>query len=311
MSGARSETRFRAESSQVHWQAYAALFIGVLILSSSAILTDLADAPGSVVSFYRMAIGTAVLTIPFALRARGRNISLKSKGLWLAVLAGAFFGLDLAAWATGITHAGATIPTLLGNMAPVVVGLGAWLIFKEKLHIGFWLGLAVALAGVIAVLNLNLSGVMGVDAGALFGLLSALFYGSYLLVVQKGRDNLDAVSFFWIAAFSSTITLLILVFILGDPLTGYSSFSYWNFIGLGVVVQGVAWLLINYAQGFLPASIIAPTLLLQPVLTPFLAGPILGETFTTQQWLGGATVLLGIIIVYRSRQLRRLVAQNI
>lgn len=300
------------ESSQhVHWQAYAALFIGVLVLSASAILTDLADAPGSVVSFYRMAIGTAVLTIPFALRARGRNISLKSKGLWLAVLAGVFFGLDLAAWATGITYAGATIPTLLGNMAPVIVGLGAWLIFKEKLHIGFWLGLAVALIGVIAVLNLNLNGVMGVDAGALFGLLSAFFYGSYLLVVQKGRDNLDAVSFFWIAALSSTITLLILVFILGDPLTGYSSFSYWNFIGLGVVVQGIAWLLINYAQGFLPASIVAPTLLLQPVLTPFLAGPILGETFTAQQWLGGATVLLGIIIVYRSRQLRRLVAQNI
>lgn len=300
------------ESSQhVHWQAYAALFIGVLVLSASAILTDLADAPGSVVSFYRMAIGTAVLTIPFALRARGRNISLKSKGLWLAVLAGVFFGLDLAAWATGITYAGATIPTLLGNMAPVIVGLGAWLIFKEKLHIGFWLGLAVALIGVIAVLNLNLNGAMGVDAGALFGLLSAFFYGSYLLVVQKGRDNLDAVSFFWIAALSSTITLLILVFILGDPLTGYSSFSYWNFIGLGVVVQGIAWLLINYAQGFLPASIVAPTLLLQPVLTPFLAGPILGETFTAQQWLGGATVLLGIIIVYRSRQLRRLVAQNI
>lgn len=308
MSESHSESSARPES-RVRWQAYATLFVGVLILSSSAILTDLADAPASVVSFYRMAIGTAVLTIPFALRAR--NISLQSNGLWLAALAGVFFGLDLAAWATGITYAGATIPTLLGNMAPVVVGLGAWLIFKEKLRLGFWLGLAVALAGVIAVLDLNLSGVMGVDAGALFGLLSAFFYGSYLLVVQKGRDHLDALSFFWIAALSSTITLLLLIFILGDPLTGYSSFSVWNFIGLGVFVQGGAWLLINYAQGFLPASIVAPTLLLQPVLTPFLAGPILGETFTTQQWLGGATVLLGIIIVYRSRRLRRAAAPSI
>lgn len=298
-------------SHQAHWQAYAALFVGVLILSSSAILTDLADAPGSVVSFYRMAIGTAVLATPFALRARGRKFSLASRGLWLAVLAGVFFGLDLAAWATGITHAGATIPTLLGNMAPVIVGLGAWLIFKEKLHIGFWLGLAVALCGMVAVLDLDFSGAMGVDSGALFGLLSAFFYGAYLLVVQKGRDDLDAVSFFWFAAFSSSVTLLLLVVVLGDPLTGYSSFSVWNFIGLGVVVQGGAWLLINYAQGFLPASIVAPTLLLQPVLTPFLAGPILGETFSLQQWLGGATVLLGIIIVYRSRQLRRVVAQTI
>jgi drug/metabolite transporter (DMT)-like permease len=291
-------------------KALLALVFGVLVISSSAILTDWADAPGSVVSFYRMAIGTLVLTIPFVARWR-KSAALSTRGLWLAVLAGVFFGLDLAAWATGITHAGATIPTLLGNMAPVWVGLGAWLIFKEKLKPGFWLGLAVAIAGVIAVLELDFSGGMQVNAGALFGILSAFFYGAYMLVTQKGRDHLDALSFFWVAALSSTITLAALIFVLGDPLTGYSSFTYWNFLGLGVVVQGIAWLAINYAQGYLPASLVSPTLLIQPVLTAFLAGPLLGEIFSTQQWLGGAAVLLGIIIVYRSRTVRTAVAESL
>ncbi len=292
-------------------KALLALIFGVLVISSSAILTDLADAPGSVVSFYRMAIGTVVLAIPFAARWR-KSPTLSSRGVWIAVIAGVFFGLDLAAWATGITHAGATIPTLLGNMAPVWVGLGAWLIFKEKLKPGFWLGLAVAIAGMVAVLQLDFSGgEMQVNSGALFGVLSAFFYGAYMLITQKGRDHLDAISFFWIASLSSTITLVVLIFVLGDPLTGYSSFTYWNFIGLGVVVQGIAWLAINYAQGYLPASLVSPTLLIQPVLTAFLAGPLLSEVFSTQQWLGGAAVLLGIIIVYRSRMVRTAVAESL
>jgi drug/metabolite transporter (DMT)-like permease len=291
-------------------KALLALIFGVLVISSSAIMTDLADAPGSVVSFYRMGIGTLVLAIPFASRWR-RSAALSTRGLWLAVLAGVFFGLDLAAWATGITHAGATIPTLLGNMAPVWVGLGAWLIFKEKLKPGFWLGLAVALAGMIAVLQLDFGGAMQVNAGALFGVVSAFFYGAYMLVTQKGRDHLDALSFFWVAALSSTITLAVLILVLQDPLTGYSTFTYLNFIGLGVVVQGIAWLAINYAQGYLPASLVSPTLLIQPVLTAFLAGPLLGETFSLQQWLGGAAVLLGIIIVYRSRVVRTAVAESL
>jgi drug/metabolite transporter (DMT)-like permease len=289
------------------WKPYLALFIGVFILGFSAIFTRWAAAPGSVVSFYRMAIGTLVLAIPFAARLRRQPIPLRSRGFWLAALAGLFFGLDLAAWATGINAGGATIPTLLANHAPIWVGLGAWLIFKEKLSPLFWLGLALALAGVIAVLDLDFSQLQ-LGPGAVFALLAAFFYGAYQLTAQVGRDDLDALSFFWIAAVSSTSTLLVLVFILGDPLTGYSTFSILNFLALGVIVQGLGWMLINFAQGYLPASQVSPTLLLQPVGTAILAGPLLGESFTAQQWLGGLTVLLGIVVVFRSRRVRRIVA---
>ncbi len=299
------------DSSGPLWKPYAALFAGVGILGFSAIFTRLADAPGAVVSFYRMAIGTAVLAIPFAAVFRRHKPKLPPRGFWLAVLAGAFFGLDLASWATGINAAGATIPTLLGNLAPVIVGLGAWLLFKEDLSWFFWLGLAIALAGVVTVLGLDFNGAMAFNPGALFGLLSALFYGSYLLTAQKGRDQLSALSFFWIAAAASTLSLLVLILVLGNSLTGYPASTYLYFLALGVLVQGGGWMLINYAQGYLPASLVAPTLLVQPVLTAILAGPLLAEIFTLQQWLGGAAVILGIIVVYSSRRVRRLVAEKI
>jgi drug/metabolite transporter (DMT)-like permease len=287
-----------------HWLAYLALSIGVITLGFSAIFIRWADAPGPVVSFYRMAIGTLALTIPFATRLNHMRV-ISRRGFLLALLAGLFFAFDLASWSTGISVAGATIPTLLGNMAPVIVAFGAWLLFKEKLSANFWLGLLLAIIGAIAVLNLDFSHGFEMRPGSLFGLASAFFYGVYFLITQKGRDELDALSFFWLATLSSTLTLLVLSLALGSPLTGYSTFTYLNFLASGLIVQGVGWLAINYAQGYLPASLVAPTLLSQPVLTALFAGPLLGERFTITEWLGGAVVVIGILIIHRSHRITK------
>jgi drug/metabolite transporter (DMT)-like permease len=99
--------------------------------------------------------------------------------------------------------------------------------------------------------------------------------------------------------------------VLKDPLTGYPISTYLNFFGLGVLVQAIGWLAINYAQGFLPASLVSPTLLIQPLLTAILAGPLLGETFSAVEMLGGVAVLGGIVIVYRSRQVTKVVGETI
>lgn len=289
------------------WKPYLALTLGIVILGFSAILTRWANAPGSVVSFYRMAIGTAVLTIPFASRFK-LSKPLPRRGLWLAIGAGIFFALDLAAWATGITYAGATIPTLLGNTAPLWVGLGAWLLFRENLKPAFWLGLGLAMLGALVVLGLDFNNGFDFNKGAMLGLLGSLFYGAYMLTAQRSRDVLDTLSFFWIAALSSTITLFFLCLLINAPLLGYPTSTYINFLLLGVLVQAAGWMAINYSQGYLPASVVSPTLLSQPVLTAILAGPLLGEQFTTIEWLGGVAVVAGIVIVHRSRQIKRLVA---
>jgi drug/metabolite transporter (DMT)-like permease len=284
-----------------HWTAYLALSTGIITLGFSAIFVRWANAPGAVVSFYRMAIGAAALAIPFASRwNRKRGIS--RRGIVLALVAGIFFALDLVTWSTGISLAGATIPTLLGNMAPVVVAFGAWLLFKEKLSFSFWIGLLLAIGGVIAVLNLDFSRGFAIRPGALLGLAAGFFYGLYFLITQKGREELDALSFFWLATLTSAITLLILSLLLGNPLSGYSTLTNLNFLASGLIVQGLGWLAINYAQGYLPASLVAPTLLSQPVLTAIFAGPLLGERFTLTEWLGGAVVVAGIILVHRSHR---------
>lgn len=62
----------------------------------------------------------------------------------------------------------------------------------------------------------------------------------------------------------------------------------------------IGYLAITYALGHLPAAIVSPTLIGQPILTAILAIPMLGEIPNPTQWLGGAVALAGIYIVNQS-----------
>lgn len=280
--------------------AYLALAGGLVALGFSAVFVRLAEVPGSVAGFYRMFIGLLFLTIPFANSRRA-----KPRPTWIAVrialLGGLFFAIDLIFWATGVVLSGATNPTLMSNTAPLWVGLGTLLLFKEKLPAGFWWGLAIAMMGAVLVLGLDALKSFDLGLGTLYGLIAGIFYGGYFLVTQRGRRVLDAISYFWYSVLGATVVLFFINLALGNPLIGYSRGSYLALIGLGVVSQGLGWLAINYAQGHLSATVVSPTLLGQPVLTGLIAGPVLGEFLEPLQIAGGLAVLVGVYLVHRSR----------
>lgn len=284
-------------------RSYLALGVGVLSLGFSAIFVRWAGAPGTVTSFYRVAIAVVVMAWPFFRRARSGG-GLPRRGLLIAVLGGLFFAADLALWATGVMMSGATNPTLLANTAPLWVGLGAIVFFRERLSLGFWVGLLIAMAGAGLILGLDSLRGIALGVGTLAGLLAGIFYGGYVLITQWGRGSLDSLTYFWPAAVSSSASLLVVCLLLRQPLTGYTAVTYFNFLALSLISQVVGYLVINYALGHLPASIVSPTLLGQPVVTALLAGPLLGEDLSAWQVAGGVAVLAGVFIVHRSRRTR-------
>jgi len=280
--------------------AYLVLGVGILTVSFSAIFVRWAGAPGTVTSFYRMAIAALLLTWPVYRQNHNRE-ELPRLGVRTAVLGGLFFAGDLALWSTGVLLSGATNPTLMANAAPVWVGLGALIFFRERLSARFWLGLTLAMSGAMLILGLDALSAATLGLGTLMGLMAAVFYGGYFLITQRGRESLDSLTYTWLTALSASLVLFALSKALGQPITGYSVFSYLNFLALGVVVQVFGWLAINYTQGYLPASIVATTMLAQPVVTAILAVLLLGERLSLWQVLGGITVLAGVYIVHRSR----------
>jgi drug/metabolite transporter (DMT)-like permease len=283
---------------------YAALGVGVIGLGFSAIFVRWAEAPGIVSAGYRMAIGVTLMALPFWNSVRRRG-SLPVNGVRWAMLGGLFFSLDIGFWATGVMMSGATNPTLVANVAPVWVGLGAMLLFHEKLNRRFWLGLLLSLCGAAVVLGLDSVQGFTLGLGTFLGLAASLFYALYYLATQRGRETLDPLSYSWISGTTSAVLLVLAIVLLGQPLTGYPIKSYLSFLAAGVLTQVLGYLAINYALGHVPASLVAPTLLGQPVATAILAGPLLGERLDAIQVIGGMGVLAGVFLVHTSKNRRK------
>lgn len=281
---------------------FLALAFAILALGFSAIFVKWAQAPGVVSGFYRMGIAVAVLAAPVAAQVAQqakKQAPLSRKHLWLAVLAGLFFAGDLGLWNTAVLVTNAANATLFSNIAPLWVGLGAIVFFREKLHPAFWGGVALALvgAGVIFSHDFLQHPTLGWADG--LSVLSGVFYAGFFLATQRAREGLSALVTWWVAAAASTVALLVVSVALNQPLLGYSLNTWLSLLGVALITQVGGYLAMNYALGHLPASLVAPTMLGQPVMTALLAIPLLGEALTWEQVFGGALVLAGIGIVNR------------
>lgn len=281
------------------WQAYAAMIFGIVCISTSGIFIKLASVPGPVAGVYRVGIAVVVMAVPFALHAR--HIRWTRRMLLAAAVGGLFFAFDMALWNSALLSTSVANAVLLGNTAPIWVGLGAIVLFHQRLKRQFWWGLALSLAGAGLIVGLDLAGAGSATLGNLLALAAGLFYACYLLVTQRARTRLDALSYFWLAAVASLFTLLSMTAVLHQPLAVPPA-ALLPLLGLGIITHTFGWLSLNYAQGHLPASLVAPSLLGQPVIASLLAIPILGETLSWFQVVGGAIVMAGIFLVHRAHE---------
>ena len=276
--------------------------MGIICLSFSAMFGKWANAPGPVIGFYRIGLATVILLPVFLYRKHKNGVKLPKAVLLLPILGGIFTAFDHGTWNSSLRYTSAANATLLGNTAPLWVALFSWLVFRQKLRGLFWLGLALALGGAVTVLGSDFIRHPTIGLGDLLAMAAGVFYAGYFIVTERGRQKLDTLSYVWLVDLIAAFTLLLITLGMKMPLTGYPTQSWLSFLGAALVSQVGGYLSIGYALGHLPASIVSPTLIGQPVVTALLAIPLLGEALRTEQWLGGLVVLVGIYLVHRSRE---------
>jgi len=279
--------------------AYLALGVGILSLSFSAMFVRWANAPGPVTAFYRLFISVFLL-FPFFLPRIKTNPSIRSRLVIFPLLAGVFTACDLALWTSSLSYTTASNATLLGNTSPLWVALGTWFILKQKLSSGFWRGLTFTLFGAALIMGTDFLLHPRFGVGDVMAVFTGFFYGGYFLFTEKSRKTFDPISHIWLVGIGASVSLFIINVALSNPLSGFDTKTWLVFLATALVSQLIGYMSLAYALGHLPASVVSPTMILQPVITTILAIPLLSEIPSIWQGIGGAIALVGIYLVNQS-----------
>jgi len=280
------------------WVHYLLLLFGILCISWSAILVKIANISGFGSGFYRLLIGTIAI-IPIWLYFK-KPITDR-RGVKIAIICGILFACDIALWNSSIMLSKATISTLLANLAPVWVGIGALLFMKEKPSGIFWIGTVISIIGVTIIIGFNQVMQANLNFGNVLAIIASMFYGAYLITVRTGRNSLDTFSFTTISMMTSTVVLGLICLFTSTPLWGFSTTTWLALGTLGIIPQLLGWLAINQALGHIKPTAASVSMLSQTAFTAIFSVLVLGEILTFHEIAGAVVVLGGIYLVNRRK----------
>lgn len=281
-----------------------AALAGALAISFSGILFRAAHVSPTTGAFFRCAYALPVLWL-LARREDRRYGARPFKPRALAWLAGFFFTVDLVAWHQGIEEVGAGLATVLGNLQVVLVGVLAWAILRERPSNRSLGAIPVALVGVVLISGAFEGGAYGRNPGlgVAFGILTALSYSGFLLVLREGNRDIRRPAG---PLFDATLACALGVIPVGLVWGNLDWTPDWKAQGYLVVLaltsQALGWLLISITLPRLPAALTSVLLTFQPVLSVLFAWAILSESPSALQLLGVAFVLSGLLIVSAGRR---------
>ena len=217
-------------------------------------------------------------------------------GICLSLLGGMFFAFELVFWNTAVIASNTTFPTLIVNLSSVWVGIGAMILFKEKLNRFHWAGNVIAILGVAVIIGINNIIRMKIDTSFVYSIIASIFLALYVLSLKEVRQKFSTIQVVFFTFLGCTMTLLICCMITGSALYCFSLPSWDYLLCLGLITQVGGYFSINYALGYIDSYTVSMLTLLQPILTAVFAVIVLNETFTVYHIIGGGLVLAGLVI---------------
>lgn len=296
-----------AATTSRHW-AYAALGLGVIIVSSSSILTRYAQAAGVSslsIAAIRLVLAAAVLT-PFALARSAAEIrALSRRDLLLGLAAGGLLAAHFATWISSLAYTSVASSTALVTTNPIWIALASVIVFREHMRRGLIAAIGFAICGsVLIFLAEGGSGGAQPDPrlGNALALIGSLAVSGYLLIGRALRRRLSLLAYVWIVYSAAALALIVLATIAGQPLWGFSAAAWAFLIAIALGPQLMGHTVFNWALKRVSATLIALTILGEPIGSALLALFLFDEGFSGLQICGFLLLLAGIYLGARSEQ---------
>jgi drug/metabolite transporter (DMT)-like permease len=283
----------------------AVLLAGILSISFAAIFIRFCDdVPSIMIAAWRLTVASVVLLVFF--RLRGHTFKKVTRDdLILSCFGGLFLALHFILWITSLKYTSVASSVVLVTTNPIFVGIFSYLILKEKQHIELIIGVILCLIGstLIAAGDSGFEQLVIVNRQALLGdilaLAGAIMASGYLLVGSKAREKLDILTYITIVYTVAALILIILSLVLNIPFTGYRHSSYLYMVLLAILPQLVGHTAFNWALKHIKASMVAITILGEPIGAIILAYLFFNESVSRFQVIGVVAIFAAILISSR------------
>jgi drug/metabolite transporter (DMT)-like permease len=285
---------------------YAALLIGVIAVSTSAIFVKLTSAPAPVIAFYRLLFSTILIAPLFLVKSLGELKAMSKKDWLFSTIAGVLLAFHFILWFESLNFTSVASSVVLVTLQPLFAFVGTYIFFKEKIsRIAIFSGV-IAITGSVIISwgDFQISGL------ALFGDVLALaacaMITAYLLFGQEIRKRHSLTLYTFIVYGISSITLLLYCLLLDYPLAPYPIQDWYQFILLAIVPTLLGHSLFNWSLKWVSTNVISVMILFEPVGAIILAYYLLDEKVIVPQVIGGSIIMVGIILFLLEKRLKKL-----
>ncbi len=280
------------------------ILIGIVAVSFAAIFiryASLGGAPALAIAAWRMILASLILALPSSVRARRELRALDRRIVVLAVLSGVFLAGHFATWISSLQLTSVASSAALVSMYPLFAAIASMLWLKERLRPVGWVGVVVAVAGSAVIAFGDASGGAANSLlGDMLALAGAVLGAGYFLLGRAVRQRLSLLAYISLSYTTAAVVLLVVALASGTPILGYSSTVYVVLLLLAIVPQVIGHSAFNWALGYLSATFVSVTVVGEPIGATLLAFLLFGERPGVATIVGGAMILLGIVLVSRA-----------
>jgi drug/metabolite transporter (DMT)-like permease len=236
----------------------------------------------------RFAIATATLAVPGVARVR----TLGRRGF----AAGALLGLLLAAGyvlqTAGLQRTTVSGTGFITGMYVVLTPLIALALFRSRIGIAAWGGVALSTAGLAM-----LSGIQAGSAGGdLLVLAGAAVYSLQIVLMERFAPRYDALAFTLVEMLAACIGLAAIALARGDLRLPHGWTVWGALLVTGVFASALAYLVQTWAQRRTSATRTALAFTMEPVFAALFGYTLAGDRLGALGWGGCAAIMGGLLL---------------
>jgi len=286
----------------------AGLALGVVAASTAAVLIRLAAAPALTATAWRLAGSGLFYILAFAaLKRRWPWHGMARPELLLAGGAATALAFHFITWIASLDHTSVVSSVVLVWTAPIWVALGSRAFLKEAPARLTWIGIFVALAGVVCITLFDRSAA-GASAnphsllGDALALIGAVGMAAYFLIGRRLRQRIGTVQYVAAVYGGAGLISMAVVGATATPLLAFEPLTLVYLGLLALVPQIVGHTMFNWAVRYVTATLATVAGLMTPIGATILAWIVLREAPGVGQVAGSLVVFTGVLLAGRGER---------